>query len=240
MRHRQLPSSATHPGQEPGAAPRSHVASLSAHPRWDPASPPPLQRSQVPSLSAHPRWEPGSPPPLQMRGPEFLSSLAHRHAIVVGLARSGVAATRLLRSAGAEVLAVDDKPASALGETATEVEDMGAQLALGPDAAVSMHGIDLVVVSPGVPLSARVPAAARAAGVPVIGELELGWRAMEADTIAITGTNGKTTTTTLTGALLAEQVRPVLVAGNIGTPLTAHALTFPADEIGRASCRERA
>src|SRR5262249_16955404 len=110
-----------------------------------------------------------------------------------------------------------------------EVEGMGAQLALGPDADVSMRGVDLVVVSPGVPLSARVPAAARAAGVPVIGELELGWRAMEADTIAITGTNGKTTTTTLTGALLAEQVRPVLVAGNIGTPLTAHALTFPPD-----------
>ena len=163
------------------------------------------------------------------RGPEFVSSLSRRHAIVVGLARSGVAATRLLRAAGAEVLAVDDKPAAALGETVAEVEGMGARLALGPDGAVSLHGVDLVVVSPGVPLNARVPAAARAAGVPVIGELELGWRTMEADTIAITGTNGKTTTTTLTGALLAEQVRPVLVAGNIGTPVTAHALTFPAD-----------
>jgi UDP-N-acetylmuramoylalanine--D-glutamate ligase len=65
--------------------------------------------------------------------------------------------------------------------------------------------------------------------VPIVGELELGWRAMEAETIAITGTNGKTTTTALTGALLAEQPRPVLVAGNIGTPVTAHAGTFPRD-----------
>ena len=63
----------------------------------------------------------------------------------------------------------------------------------------------------------------------MIGELELGWRAMEGETIAITGTNGKTTTTALTGALLSEQPRPVLVAGNIGTPLAAHALSFAVD-----------
>src|SRR5262249_31932981 len=72
-------------------------------------------------------------------------------------------------------------------------------------------------------------AVARRAGAAIVGELELGWRALEADTIAITGTNGKTTTTALTGALLAASDRPVLVAGNIGTPLAAHALTFPAD-----------
>src|SRR4029434_640158 len=73
------------------------------------------------------------------------------------------------------------------------------------------------------------PPPARAARIPRIGELELGWRAMEGETIAITGTNGKTTTTALTGALLAEQPRPVLVAGNIGTPLAAHALSFAVD-----------
>ena len=89
----------------------------------------------------------------------------------------------------------------------------------------------LVVVSPGVPLDSPQLAPARAAGLPIIGELELGWRAMEADTIAITGTNGKTTTTALTGALLAEQPRPVLVAGNIGTPLAVGALGFPPDGI---------
>jgi UDP-N-acetylmuramoylalanine--D-glutamate ligase len=67
--------------------------------------------------------------------------------------------------------------------------------------------------------------------VPVVGELELAWRIMESEVIAITGTNGKTTTAALTGALLKEQVRPVLVGGNIGTPLAAHALDFPADGI---------
>jgi UDP-N-acetylmuramoylalanine--D-glutamate ligase len=65
--------------------------------------------------------------------------------------------------------------------------------------------------------------------VPVIGELELGWRVMEADLIAITGTNGKTTTTALTGELAAGTMRPVFVGGNIGTPLCARALDFPAD-----------
>src|SRR5690242_4499125 len=161
------------------------------------------------------------------RGADFLASLATRRAIVVGLARSGVAAARLLRAAGAEVVAVDDKPEAALGDRILEVREIGARVACGPRADVDVAASDLVVLSPGVPLDARIPTAARAIGASVIGELELGWRAMEADTLAITGTNGKTTTTTLTGALLAEQTRPVLVAGNIGTPVTAHALTFP-------------
>lgn len=163
------------------------------------------------------------------RGAEFLSSLAGRRVVVVGLARSGVAAARLLRASGAEVVGVDDKPEAELGASAAELRTLGARLACGPSAAVPLDTADLVVLSPGVPLTAPVPSAARAAGVAVIGELELGWRAMDADTLAITGTNGKTTTTTLTGALLAEQIRPVLVAGNIGTPLTAHARTFPPD-----------
>src|SRR5262245_8527240 len=85
-----------------------------------------MPRRQVPSLPAHPRPYPGSAPPLQImrvaRGPEFVGSLAHRHVIVIGLARSGVAATRLLRAAGAEVLAVDAKPAAMLGEIPTELE----------------------------------------------------------------------------------------------------------------------
>ena len=87
------------------------------------------------------------------------------------------------------------------------------------------------MVSPGVPLELPALAAVRARGVPVIGELELAWRVMEADCIAITGTNGKTTTTTLTGELLRTQVRPVMVGGNIGTPLAEHALEFPGDGI---------
>ncbi len=168
------------------------------------------------------------------RGRAYLDSLAGRRATVVGLARSGVAAARLLRAAGADVIGADAKPLEALGREAAELRGIGVRLLTGgvpADACASAH---VVVVSPGVPVDHPALAAARARGVPVIGELELGWRAMEAETFAITGTNGKTTTTALTGALLMEQPRPVLVAGNIGTPLAAHALAFPAD--GLAVC----
>jgi UDP-N-acetylmuramoylalanine--D-glutamate ligase len=163
------------------------------------------------------------------RGRAFLDSLAGRRATVVGLARSGVAAARLLRAAGADVTGTDAKPLDALGREAAELRAIGVLLVTGGVPADAGAGADVVVVSPGVPVDHPALAAARTRGVPVIGELELGWRATEAETFAITGTNGKTTTTALTGALLAEQPRPVLVAGNIGTPLAAHALTFPAD-----------
>jgi UDP-N-acetylmuramoylalanine--D-glutamate ligase len=163
------------------------------------------------------------------RGRAYVESLAGRRVAVVGLARSGVAAVRLLCAAGAKVVAVDAKPIDALGADAREVTRLGSRLALGAEGIAAIRQAALVVTSPGVPFDGEQLTAARAAGVPVIAEMELGWRATEADTIAITGTNGKTTTTALTGALLAGQARPVLVAGNIGTPLTAGALAFPAD-----------
>src|SRR5881409_2799868 len=164
------------------------------------------------------------------RGRAYLNSLTGRRVTVVGLAKSGVAAARLLRTAGADVTGADVKPIAALGREAAGLADLGVRLIGGSgDAASAFVGADLVVVSPGVPLDGAQLAPARARRVPIIGELELGWRALEAETIAITGTNGKTTTTALTGALLAGQPRPVLVAGNIGTPLAAHALGFPPD-----------
>src|SRR5438445_3532823 len=164
------------------------------------------------------------------RGRAYLDSLAGRRVTVVGLAKSGVAAARLLRTAGADVIGTDVKPVAALGREAAALADLGVRLLAGAgETAAAFAGTELVVVSPGIPLDGDQLASARARQVPIIGELELGWRATEADTIAITGTNGKTTTTTLVGAVLAQQPRPVLVAGNIGTPLAAHALAFPAD-----------
>jgi len=170
------------------------------------------------------------------RGRAYLQTLVGRRVAVVGLARSGVAAARLLHAAGARVSASDAKPLAGLSEEARGLRQLGIRLVADDAAGTGVAGCELVVVSPGVPLDAPQLAPARAArvspgatGVAVIGEIELAWRALEAETIAITGTNGKTTTTALTGALLAEQPRPVLVAGNIGTPLAAHALTFPAD-----------
>src|SRR6266704_2578268 len=145
------------------------------------------------------------------RGRAYLDSLAGRRVTVVGLARSGVAAARLLRTAGAQVTGTDQKPLEALGRVAAELQALGVRLVTGPHARGAFDGTDLVVVSPGVPLHGDQLGPARARGMP------------------ITGANGKTTTTALTGALLAEQPRPVLVAGNIGTPLAARALGFPPD-----------
>ena len=166
-----------------------------------------------------------------VRGRAYLETLAGRRVAVVGLARSGLAAARLLQAAGARVSASDAKPLEALSEDARALPRLGVRLVAGDGAGGGVVGAELVVVSPGVPLESPQLAPARAGGIPVIGEIELAWRTLEADTIAITGTNGKTTTTALTGALLAEQPRPVLVAGNIGTPLAAHALDFPGDGI---------
>jgi UDP-N-acetylmuramoylalanine--D-glutamate ligase len=163
------------------------------------------------------------------RGRAWLASLAGVRVTVVGLAKSGIAAVRLLREAGAIVTGSDVKPLAALGREVMALCEGGVRMVTNGEAHRAFEGAALVVVSPGVPLDSPQLAPARAAGLPIIGELELGWRATEAETIAITGTNGKTTTTALTGALLAEQPRPVLVAGNIGTPLASHALTFPRD-----------
>jgi UDP-N-acetylmuramoylalanine--D-glutamate ligase len=162
------------------------------------------------------------------RGRRWLATLAGRRVTVVGLGKSGIAAARLLAAADADVRATDAKPVASLGRDVTALAEHGVRLVDGPAALAGAH---LVVVSPGVPLDGPQLAPARERGVPIISELELGWRAMEAQTVAITGTNGKTTTTALTGALLAEQPRPVFVGGNIGIPLAARALDFPADGV---------
>src|SRR5215471_12376414 len=163
------------------------------------------------------------------RGPAYRRWLAGKTVAVVGLAKSGVAAARLVRRVGGRVLASDAADKSALSPEARGLELEGCQLWTGGHPDEAFAGAELVVVSPGVPLTLPALTRTRARGIAIIGELELAWRAMEADVIAITGTNGKTTTTALTGELLRAQVRPVLVGGNIGTPLSEQALDFPAD-----------
>src|SRR5713101_4458575 len=165
------------------------------------------------------------------RGVPYRESLAGKTVAVVGLAKSGVAAARLLRRLGARVLASDSGSLESLATEARVLEREGCALWTGGHPEAAFLGAELVVVSPGVPLELPALAAVRGRGVPIIGELELAWRVMEADCIAITGTNGKTTTTALTGELLRTQVRPVMVGGNIGTPLAEHALEFPGDGI---------
>ena len=150
---------------------------------------------------------------------------------VVGLAKSGVAAARLLRRLGGRVLASDASPLEALARwTPAGSSRSAARSGRAAIRDAAFAGADLVVVSPGVPLELPALVALRARGVPVIGELELAWRVMEADVIAITGTNGKTTTTALTGELLrTRRCARCWWAATSARPLAEHALDFPAD-----------
>jgi UDP-N-acetylmuramoylalanine--D-glutamate ligase len=150
--------------------------------------------------------------------------LVGKRVVVVGLGRSGQAAARLCLRRGATVVATDDKARSALAPDALALEGLGVTLALGGVEGARMSEADLVVVSPGVPLLPEI-AAAEAGGVPVWGEVELAVRSLgfDAPVVAIGGTNGKSTTTSLVGALLeAHDLRP-FVGGNLGEPLADHA-----------------
>jgi UDP-N-acetylmuramoylalanine--D-glutamate ligase len=149
--------------------------------------------------------------------------LAGKKVLVVGLGRSGLAAARLCHARGARVTVTDARPAEALGELELPA---GVARELGRHDLASFTGAELIVLSPGVPPLPQVEAA-RAAGVAITGELELAARFVEATLVAITGTNGKSTTTTLTGAILAETGRPTFVGGNLGVPL-AEAVGTPA------------
>ena len=142
--------------------------------------------------------------------------LPGKRALVAGAARSGVAAARLLRRHGLEVTLCDRRAAAEAPEAALVLAAEGVSLVWGRDDASLLAGHDLVVWSPGIPVDHALAVAARAAGVPVMGELELGYRAAHAPLVCITGTNGKSTTTDLTGALLRAAGREVQVCGNSG------------------------
>src|SRR5262249_13512831 len=164
------------------------------------------------------------------RGQAYVRSMAGRRVTVFGLAKSGVAAARLLRAAGADVIGTDAKPAAALGREGAALPEIGVRLVMDPGYPTeALASAQLLVGSPRLPLDAAPLVAVPPPQVLIIGELELRWRATEAGTIAITCANGKTTRSAVTGCVLGLQPRPVLVAGNIGTPLAAHALTFPPD-----------
>jgi UDP-N-acetylmuramoylalanine--D-glutamate ligase len=145
-------------------------------------------------------------------------SVAGRKAVVVGAARSGVAAAELLVRRGATVTLTDVRPE--IPEEA-QLRNVGVQLELGGHRAETLRSADLIVLSPGVAPTQKDVAAARAAGVPVMGELELASRWLRGRVVAITGTKGKSTTTTLTGRMLEAGGHRVLVGGNIGHALSA-------------------
>ncbi|MBA3270848.1 MAG: UDP-N-acetylmuramoyl-L-alanine--D-glutamate ligase [Acidobacteria bacterium] len=138
--------------------------------------------------------------------------------VVVGAARSGVAVAELLVQRGARVTLTDRQPGVA---DAGRLRAAGVALELGSTDAAAVADADLVVMSPGVPIELPAIVAAAARGVPVIGELELAFRWLRGRVVAITGTKGKSTTTTLVGRMLEAAGRRVLVGGNIGVPLSS-------------------
>jgi UDP-N-acetylmuramoylalanine--D-glutamate ligase len=146
--------------------------------------------------------------------------LEGKRVLVIGLARSGQAVARFLAGVGAMVTGTDIKQEADLdGESLSELRALSVNLVTGVYAEVQEEQYDLAVVSPGVPLTIPPVETAERLGIPVWSELELAARFVREPIIAVTGTNGKTTTTALTGYIFQQAGRRVLVAGNIGIPL---------------------
>jgi len=147
--------------------------------------------------------------------------LKGKKVLVVGLGKSGLAAALFLRHRGAHVTVSDVRSAEALAKDIPALLDEGIMVETGGHGLLTFRRQDLIVVSPGVPLNTPELAQVKSFGLPVIGELELAARFLKGQTIAITGSNGKTTTTALVGEILQKAGFPTLVGGNIGVPVIA-------------------
>jgi UDP-N-acetylmuramoylalanine--D-glutamate ligase len=139
-----------------------------------------------------------------------------RRALVLGLARSGEAAALALARRGVPTVGVDQAASLDAGRLA----EAGVEVHLGTEEERLLDDVELLIKSPGVPGDAPLPAAARTRGIPVWSEVELGFRLLRNPFLGVTGTNGKTTTSELLGAIFRAADRPVAVAGNVGRPLT--------------------
>ena len=145
--------------------------------------------------------------------------LANKRVLVVGLARTGVATALFCTARGARVTATELRDAAETRGAVERLRGAGCVVELGPHAQETFLEQDLIVPSPGVPATLPGLVAARAARIPVWSEIELAWRFLEGRLIGITGSNGKTTVTSLVGHILANAGMSPVVAGNIGTPL---------------------
>ena len=141
-----------------------------------------------------------------------------KRVLVVGLGKSGVASALFMKAHGARVTVSDTKSGDDLRNEIPVLLDHGITVETGGHGDRTFRGQDLIVVSPGVPVDAPKLVQARALGEPVIGEIELAAQFLPGPIVAITGSNGKTTTTTLTGEIMTAAGFPALVGGNIGTP----------------------
>lgn len=161
----------------------------------------------------------------------MMVELSHKKVTVVGLGASGLAVARFLSRRGAQVRVNDKRDMQALGAAVAEAEALGLEVVLGGHPDSAFEGSDLVVVSPGVPPLTQLVDIERA-GVPVVSEIELAARFIEAPLVAITGTNGKSTVTTLIGEMCRRLRRPVFVGGNLGRPMIEAAGTDAGGEEG--------
>jgi UDP-N-acetylmuramoylalanine--D-glutamate ligase len=148
-----------------------------------------------------------------------MMELKGKKVLVVGLGKSGLAAALFLRHRGAQVTVSDVRSAEALAKDIPALLDEGIMVETGGHGLLTFRRQDLIVVSPGVPLNTPELAQVKSFGLPVIGELELAARFLKGRTLAITGSNGKTTTTALVGEILQKAGIPTLVGGNIGVPV---------------------
>jgi len=141
-----------------------------------------------------------------------------KRVLVVGLGRSGVASALFLKSRGARVTVSDAKSEDQLRKEIPALLDHGIAVETGGHGERTFKNQDLIVVSPGVPVDAEPISQARALGQDILGEIELAAEFLQGQIVAITGSNGKTTATTLTGEILSAGGLKTLVGGNIGTP----------------------
>ncbi|MGA3299573.1 MAG: UDP-N-acetylmuramoyl-L-alanine--D-glutamate ligase [Candidatus Acidiferrales bacterium] len=144
-----------------------------------------------------------------------------KRVLVVGLARTGLVSALFSAAYGAKVTATDERPIPEVAEAAEKLRVAGVKLELGGFVPQAFLEQDLIVVSPGVPAKIEPLENARAKGIPVWSEIELAWRFLRGKLVAITGSNGKTTTTSLVAHILKTSNVPTLIGGNIGTPLLA-------------------
>ncbi len=151
--------------------------------------------------------------------------------MIVGMARSGVAAAQLLCREGALVTVNDLKPCESFGSQLDALCDLPVNFRLGEDGIDALKGQDILVISPGVPISAPVVKAAREMGIPVTGEMEMASTLLRGALVAVTGTNGKTTTVSLLGAMFEAAGKIVHVCGNIGYPLSAAVMESKYDHV---------
>src|SRR4051812_12415862 len=147
--------------------------------------------------------------------------LRGKRVLVVGLARTGVATAKFCAARGARLSASDSRSEEEIGPVLSQLKEIGCTLELGGHTSPFFTDQELIVPSPGVPADLPALVAARTAGIPIWSEIELASRFLRGRLIAVTGSNGKTTTTSLIGHILKEAGFKTIVAGNIGTPLVS-------------------